>query len=1055
MNFQFKIQDYQSDAVESTVAVFNGQKRQDPLRYRLDLGKNAQPKIIKTELGLELPNPDYHEEDFEGFSNASLELSEQALLNNIHDIQNKNQLKQSATLSKSLGGCSLDIEMETGTGKTYVYIKTIFELHKRFGWTKYIVIVPSIAIREGVKRTFQDTVEHFRETYHEVADFFIYDSGDLRLLDEFARNPKIGVMIINTQAFAASLNEAKNKDGRGGDKAARIIYSEQESFGSRRPIDVIRQLNPILILDEPQKMGGEVTKKAMVNFNPLFSMNYSATHKDTHNSVYVLDALDAFNKRLVKKIEVKGFKVRNFQGLSHYLYLDHFVVQGGHEPEAAIEMEISRQNGVKREIRRFKEGDNLYAASDHLEQYKNGFTVSKIDARDDGYVSFDNGLELQLGNAVGDIAEDEIRRLQIRETIKSHFEKEEALFKRGIKTLSLFFIDEVAKYRQYDEEGNEMLGEYGRIFEDEYRKVLNEKYLTLDVNDPYQQYLREIDTHTTHTGYFSIDKKTGHAINSSTERGEDTSNDVSAYELIMKRKDLLVSLTGEYRHVRFIFSHSALREGWDNPNIFQICTLRHTQSAIQKRQEVGRGLRLCVNNDLVRMDKDKLGDDIHRINCLTVIACEEYATFVKDLQDGIREVLYERPTKVTADYFNGKSLRLADGSMVKITEQQANDIYFYMVRSYYVDRDNKIAQQYHDDLKNESLAALPEDLAPMADGIHKLIQGIFDEKILKEMFENGRKTELPPNDLNKNFDKDEFQALWNQINRHYAYTVTFDSNELIEKAVKSIDKNLHVARFEYTFVTGEQKTDMVADDVKSNQSFVQKRTETSQLSQDVNTEIKYDLIGKIAEGTKLTRRTVATILQKINPQQFVKYQLNPESFIARVIRLINMEKATLFVDCISYNQTEQKFESTIFTESQSKRPLAEAEPAQKAIQPYVYVDGIAHDSVERRLVKELESATEVCVYAKLPKGRKGFFIPTPVGDYSPDWAIAFNNGTVKHLYFIAETKGSLDSMELRGDELVKTECARKIFNEISTSEVRYGVVKDYQTLLEAIENLKK
>ena len=1055
MGFQFKIQDYQTEAVESTVAVFNGQKRQDPLRYRLDLGKNAQPKTIKTELGLELPNPDYHEEDFEGFGNAPLELSDQMLLDNIHDVQNKNQLKQSDTLSKSLGGCSLDIEMETGTGKTYVYIKTIFELHKRFGWTKYIVIVPSIAIREGVKRTFQDTVEHFREDYHEVADFFIYDSSDLRLLDEFARNPKIGVMIINTQAFATSLDECKNKDGRGGDKAARIIYSEQESFGSRRPIDVIRQLNPILILDEPQKMGGDVTKRAMANFRPLFSMNYSATHKDTHNPVYVLDALDAFNKRLVKKIEVKGFEVRNFQGLSNYLYLDHFVLRGSQSPLAAIELEVAHQNGVKREIHHLDKGDDLYAASNHLEQYKNGFRISGLDARDDGYVSFDNGIVLQLGNAVGDIAEDEIRRLQIRETIKSHFEKEEDLFKRGIKTLSLFFIDEVAKYRQYDEEGNETLGEYGRIFEEEYVKVLNEKYLTLDVNDPYQKYLREIDKHTTHTGYFSIDKKSGHAINSTTARGSDISDDVSAYELIMKRKDLLVSLSGEYRHVRFIFSHSALREGWDNPNIFQICTLRHSQSAIQKRQEVGRGLRICVNDDLVRMDKDKLGDDIHRVNRLTVIASEEYAQFVKDLQDGIRQVLYERPTKVTAAYFRGKSLRLADGSMVKITEKQANDIYFYMVRSYYVDSDNKIAQQYHDDLKNETLAPLPDDLALLSEGVHKLIQGIFDEKILKEMIDNGRKTDVQNNDLNNNFRKDEFQALWNQINRRYAYTVTFDSDELIEKAVQSIDKNLHVARFEYTFVTGEQKTDMVADEIKSNQSFVQKRTETSALSQDVNTEVKYDLIGKIAEGTKLTRRTVATILRKISPQQFVKYQLNPESFIARVIRLINTEKATLFVDCISYNQTEQKFEAKIFTDSQIKRPLAEAEPAEKAIQPYVFVDGIAKDSVERRLVKELESASEVCVYAKLPKGRKGFFIPTPVGDYSPDWAIAFNNGTVKHLYFIAETKGSLDSMELRGDELVKTECAKKIFNEISTSQVRYGVVKDYQTLLEAINNLKK
>lgn len=326
MNFQFKIQAYQTEAVESTADVFRGQPRQDPLRYRMDLG-NADWNLLH--LGME--------ETESGFRNAELKLSDQALLDNIHDIQNRNQLKQSATLSKALGGCSLDIEMETGTGKTYVYIKTIFELHRRYGWTKYIVVVPSIAIREGVKRTFQDTAAHFREEYHETADFFIYDSSDLRLLDEFARNPKIAVMIINTQAFAASLDESKNKEGRGGDKAARIIYTEQESFGSRHPIDVIRQLHPILILDEPQKMGGEVTKRAMANFQPLFSLNYSATHKDTHNPVYVLDALEAYNRRLVKKIEVKGFEIRNFQGLHSYLYLDRIVLDGRSEPRAAIE----------------------------------------------------------------------------------------------------------------------------------------------------------------------------------------------------------------------------------------------------------------------------------------------------------------------------------------------------------------------------------------------------------------------------------------------------------------------------------------------------------------------------------------------------------------------------------------------------------------------------------------------------------------------------------------------------------------------------------------------
>jgi len=804
MNFQFKIQDYQTAAVESTVAVFNGQSHQDPLRYRMDLGTNAKVKTTTTELGFVLENTDYREEDFNGFRNADLELSEQALLENIHDIQNQNQIKQSPSLSKALGGCSLDIEMETGTGKTYVYIKTIFELHKRFGWTKYIVIVPSIAIREGVKRTFQDTVEHFKEDYHEVADFFIYDSSDLRLLDEFARNPKIAVMIINTQAFAASLDESKNREGRSGDKAARIIYSEQEDFGSRRPIDVIRQLHPILILDEPQKMGGEVTQKAMANFQPLFSLNYSATHKDVHNPVYVLDALDAYNKRLVKKIEVKGFEIRNFQGLNSYLYLDRIVLDGNSAPKAAIEFEVSHQNGVKRERHILSVGDDLYAASNHLQQYHQGFKIADIDARDEGTVSFDNGVELHLGKSVGDISEEEIRRLQIRETIKSHFDKEEHLFKLGIKTLSLFFIDEVGKYRQYDDDGNETLGEYGRIFEEEYDRELNLRR-TLFQDDVYQQYLNEIDTHETHKGYFSIDRM-GRAINSDVRRGSDTSDDVSAYELIMKRKDLLVSLSGEYRHVRFIFSHSALREGWDNPNIFQICTLRHTQSAIQKRQEVGRGLRICVNDDLVRMDKDKLGEDVHRVNRLTVIASEDYTTFVNDLQNGIREVLYDRPTKVTAEYFQGKSIRLANGETVEITAQTANDIFFHLIRNGYVDNNNHLTAEYKEAAKEGTLAPMPESLAPMAEGIGKLLQGVFDEKALDDMVDNGNKTKAPDNGLNENFGRPEFQALWNQINHQYAYTVTFDSEQLIANSVASIDNNLRVSSLEYTFTRESRRT---------------------------------------------------------------------------------------------------------------------------------------------------------------------------------------------------------------------------------------------------------
>lgn len=543
-----------------------------------------------------------------GYKNELVELSDEQLLNNIQTLQRQNNIKLSNSLVKDMGRCSLDIEMETGTGKTYVYIKTMFELNKKYGWSKFIVVVPSIAIREGVKKSFEITADHFMEHYGKKARFFIYNSSNLNQLDNFSSSSGINVMIINTQAFASSLKE----DGRS--KEARIIYSKRDEFGSRRPIDVIKANRPIIILDEPQKMGGEVTQKALKNFNPLFSLNYSATHAKHHNLIYVLDALDAFNKKLVKKIEVKGFEVKNFRGTDSYLYLEQIVLSSKKPPMAKIELEIGYNKSINRESRILGVGEDLYYVSQEMEQYK-GYTISEIDPLR-GTVTFTNGEVISTGDIVGDISEKDMRRIQIRETILSHFEKEEKLFDKGIKCLSLFFIDEVVKYRQYDENGDEVLGEYGKMFEQEYINVLNE-YVTL-LDTPYQRYLKSTcsDVEEVHKGYFSIDKK-GHAIDSKVKRGSEFSDDISAYDLILKNKERLLSFD---EPTRFIFSHSALREGWDNPNVFQICTLKHSDSNTAKRQEVGRGLRLCVNQNGNRMDVESCGETVHDINVLTVVA---------------------------------------------------------------------------------------------------------------------------------------------------------------------------------------------------------------------------------------------------------------------------------------------------------------------------------------------------------------------------------------------------------------------------------------------------
>ena len=1039
MKFRFKIQQYQTDAVDSVVRVFDGQHYSDGVSYIRDLGE--QEPVMPPQNGQlsMFPDPQLTFDDVlddTGYKNENLRLNADELLQNIRTIQSENNIRLSDHLVRELGCCSLDVEMETGTGKTYVYIKTMFELNKRYGWSKFIVVVPSIAIREGVKKSFEITTDHFMELYHKKARFFIYNSSNLNQLDAFSSDSGINVMIINTQAFAASLKE----DGRS--KEARIIYSKRDEFASRRPIDVIAANRPIVIMDEPQKMGGEVTQKALKSFNPLFCLNYSATHAKQHNLVYVLDALDAYNKRLVKKIEVKGFEVKNFRGTDQYLYMESILLSPKKPPQVRMELEIRYQKSINREFRILSVGDNLYYISGEMEQYK-GFSISEIDPIA-GTVTFTNGDVIRKGDVVGDVSERDMRRVQIRETIISHFEKEEQNFDMGIKTLSLFFIDEVAKYRQYDADGNEVLGEYGRVFEEEYIAVLNEyrKFL----NPAYLAYLDGISAADTHKGYFSIDKKTGRAVDSALKRGSEFSDDISAYDLILKNKERLLSFE---EPTRFIFSHSALREGWDNPNVFQICTLKHGgDSSTQKRQEVGRGLRLCVNQAGDRMDAETCGDNVQVINTLTVIASEGYSDFVRDLQEQTRAVLYDRPTKANIEYFTGKTIAV-DGQNVKITETQAKQIYKYLLKNDYITDDDAIAQDYRDDLATHRLAPLPEALAPMADEVHRLIQSIFDESILREMFVDGNKTKAPENPLNDRFYKEAFQALWKAINHKYAYTVDFDSEELIRNAIAAIDEKLFVSQLQYTVSQASQRSELTNDMMREGSSFNAVKTRTSTLKHAETSQIKYDLIGKIAEGTVLTRRTVAAILKGIRASTFMMFRHNPEEFIAKAIRLIREQKATMIVEHITYDQIDGSYDSSIFTAEKHGKSLEDAFRASKAIQDYVYTDGTADKSIERQFVESLDGSAEVNIYAKLPRG---FSIPTPVGHYSPDWAIVFHEGKVRHIYFVAETKGTMDTLNLRPIEKAKIDCARKLFSTLSNGMVTYDHVDNYQQLLNKVMN---
>ena len=1005
MKFKFKIQPYQTEAVENTAAVFAGQPSHDPAAYRRDMGSGKL---------------DYEET---GYRNAEVELDARQLLENIRKVQRGSDIPLSDKLAATdgLGACSLDIEMETGTGKTYVYIKTMFELNKRYGWSKFIVVVPSIAIREGVAKSFAMLEDHFMEHYGRKARHFIYDSSNLDRLDGFSSDGGINVMIINTQAFAASLKEG------GRSKESRKIYEKQDDFGSRRPIDVIAANRPIVIMDEPQKMEGGATQAGLKRFNPLFVLNYSATHKTRHNTVYALDALDAYQKKLVKRIQVKGFELRNLQGTDTYLYIDSIVLSGNKPPMAWIELEVKRKNGIiERESRKLSHNDNLFVESG-LNQYK-GYVVSDINPYNNT-VTFLNGVTLRKGDVAGDVSEQALQRVQIRETIRSHFEKERALFEKGIKTLSLFFIDEVAKYKSYDGQGKEVKGEFQHIFEEEYTNLLNENLSLFD--DDYQAYLRRFPVSKIHNGYFSIDKKSGHAIDSKPGRKSDLSDDISAYDLILKDKERLLSFD---EPTRFIFSHSALREGWDNPNVFQICTLRHSNSEVNKRQEVGRGLRLCVDKDGNRMDYETLGDGVHDINKLTVIANESYSTFVDDLQKKTRESLRERPRLATAGYFKDKTLFLADGTKHTLTDMEAVSIQGYLYDNEYIDEKGAVTRRYKDDLQENRLAALPRKLEPMAQGIHALVQSTYDENI---PIENGNKTQTPENKLNGNFAKKEFQELWRSINHKYVYTVHYDSNELISKAVAAIDKELHVTELKYIMTEGMQQA---AD------QFGDTRTTTKRIGTVSTSTVKYDLVGEIARGATLTRRTAVAILKGICPAKLYMFRNNPEEFIRKTIRIIKEQKATMIVEHISYNKTEETYDNTIFTKGEHTQPFEKAYRAKRHIMDYLFPDSKG----ERDFAGRLDGAKEVCVYAKLPRA---FQIPTPVGNYSPDWAIVFNQGAVKHIFFIAETKGSMGSMELRGVERDKIECAKKLFNNVSTSHVRYHEVTGYDHLLDVMEDI--
>lgn len=918
MKLQFKHQKFQEDAARAVVDVFAG-----------------QPYLTapcRTEEGGGCRHSVTGEQEDAGQGNAKIVpgLGDGTILENIRKVQQANGIEPSGKIEGP--GYNLTIEMETGVGKTYTYIKTVYELNQAYGWSKFIVVVPGVAVREGVYRAFLSTQEHFAEEYGKKIRFFIYNSAHLARIDQFVSDGSVSVMIINAQAF-----NARGKD-------ARRIWMRLDEFKSRRPIDVIAAANPILIIDEPQSVEGKQTKESLQAFCPLMTLRYSATHRQDsiYNMVYRLDALDAYNRRLVKKITVKGITAAKTAAADGYVYLEGINLSKS-DPTANLRYDFKGASGIRQKTRKAGIGFNLYDASGGLGEYRDGFVVKSIDGRDDS-VEFANGIKIHAGDVIGTAAGDQLRRIQIRETILSHIERERQLFSRGIKVLSLFFIDEVAHYKVYDPSGQPRNGIYADMFEEEYRDVISS--LQREAEDiGYRRYLESIPAEKTHGGYFSVDKK-GRIVNQAAgdDKKNGISNDVDAYDLIMRNKELLLDRDPVKSPVRFIFSHSALREGWDNPNVFQICMLKQSGSDVRRHQEVGRGLRLCVNQDGERMDAGVLGGDVHNVNVLTIIAGESYDSFARGLQTEMAETAYGRPDRFIIP-FNARQ-------------------------------------------DNVELKVDPEKISCR-----------------------------------------EFETLWSLISGRSVYETDFDTDELTRRSVRQMNRRLRISPTFIKVESGEMREIGSRDRLIAGTSMNRGAPAVYVSSEDMNQGVKYDLAGELAAATGLTRKTVIRILTGIEKSVFDQFKDNPEEFIMKASGLINEQKAMAVAEHITYKALDARYGTEIFTERTVKGRLGvNAMKARKHLYDHVVYDSAR----EKDFVERLETAEEVAVYVKLPKG---FYISTPLGRFSPDWAVAFRGGTVKHHYFVVKTKGSESSAETESVEEAKIRCARAHFNAVSGGQV--------------------
>lgn len=994
MKIKFDEQQYQLDAVNSIVDIFDGQ----PVKVsNFSVGAGHILGQQQTELGI----------------GNKLELSEQEILENIQTIQKGNHLKKSNVIQD----WNFTVEMETGTGKTYVYIRSIFELNKKYGFSKFVIVVPSVAIREGVYKSFQMTADHFNELYPgQHCHNFIYDSSDLKNVRDFATSSDIEVMIINIDAFRKSFDDPEKET------KANLIHRERDTMNGKKPIEFIQETNPIVIIDEPQSVDNtEKAKEAIASLNPLCKLRYSATHRETYNLMYKLDPIDAYDQRLVKKIEVLSV---NSDDDYNDPYIKLISVSNKSGYKATIELDEKKKNGnvtrVRKQIDPNKK-NNLFLLSGERDLYQ-GYVVAGIDCfPGNESIEFENGKVLGLGGVIGGMDDNLLKRYQIRETIRTHLDKELKLVHKGIKVLSLFFIDKVANYRIYNDDGTWSHGRYAQMFEEEYMNLIkHQKYHTLFKEDSF---LTNFNVEDVHGGYFSQDKKGNFKDSRTTKDGSLRSNkdDESFFELIMKNKERLLSFD---EPKRFIFSHSALKEGWDNPNVFQICTLVETKDTLTKRQKIGRGLRLPVNKDGRRVYDEN-------DNILTVVANESYEEFADSLQKEMEDETGIKFGYIEQQAFAPITFKDENDEEQILGYEKSEKLFDYLLEKKYIDKKGKVKDSLKKDLVSEDFS-VPDEFSSIQQEIERVIK-----KSIKKLPVFNEKDKVSIG-LNKEvLISEEFKQLWDKIKYKTSYSVKLDSEKLVHESVASIQQLS-------PFRARKIKRENALLDIKH--SGISGEGQTMRVYEALEEERRLpDILRYLQEQTNLKRRTIVDIL--INSGRLDEFKKDPQAFMEAVMKIINREKRKLIIDGIKYEKIgdHEYYEQSLFENEELVGYMkANAVKVDDSKSVYNY---IKYDSdTERTFAEKLNNDEDVKLFVKLPGS---FAIDTPLGNYNPDWAILVENDGVEKLFFVIETKGSTDQEDLRLREDGKIECGRKHFAALENG-IDYDVASSYEQFKENI-----